>query len=88
MSKDKKTPEEKEVKEEVISEPETDPKACICGLSNCNCQVPDIGNIVQSIKSLLPKVNLCSSPKKENTEMCEIHIVGTPDMILKILKIQ
>ena len=35
-------------------------------------------------KILLPMKNNLEIKKKESTELCEVHIKGTPEMILKI----
>ena len=45
--------------------------------------LPGLPDILGCLKSVAHQVR-----PKENSEVCELNIVGTPEMILKILKIK
>lgn len=46
----------------------------------------DIPALMECAKTFLPSMGL-TAPKQNSPELCELHIVGTPEMIQKILKI-
>lgn len=46
----------------------------------------DLAAMIESAKTFLPAMGLTGSCEK-TPQMCEVHIVGTPEMIQKILKI-
>ncbi len=79
MTKDTPTPENAEKvdpkKESVTEEPKVDEPE--------QADIPNINDILGCVKNLIPR-----GQPKETPELCKVHIVGTPEMILKILKIE
>lgn len=89
MKKDK--PVEEEIKEEsdeeeIEEKSKEQPKKETPGYEPSPC-LPNINGIIDNIVKCLPD-NINISPREKEPELCELHIVGTPELILKILKIE